>query len=107
MVVTDYQRERQLRSIFFSLGNSSNFGTKANAEDREKQADRIQRRVTESTTSMPQFSRTKSIVTAFPNFPSQERMASLTQKLVVPSPVSIARGSLDITSLKTSLVNTI
>lgn len=73
--VTDYQRERQLKSkvfFFFSLGNSSDFGTKANAEDREKQADRVQRKVTESTTSMPQFSRTKSTVTAFPDFPREK-----------------------------------
>jgi len=39
-VVTDYERERQLRSkVFFSLGNSSNFGTKANAEDRKRQTE--------------------------------------------------------------------
>lgn len=57
---------------------------------------------------MPQLSRTKSEVPAFPNFPSQERMASTTQKLVATSPSKGAdqycRSQLELSSLKTSLV---
>lgn len=91
---------------FFPHGNSSNFGTKANTEDRKRQTE-YREELQNLRQSMPQLSRTKSKVPAFPSFPSQERMASTTQKLVATSPSKGAdqycRSQLELNSLKTSL----